>query len=214
MSIALAAVASAASAADMIETAPAPSYDWSGFYVGVNGGYAWGDADFAFASAGSESNTDLTGGFIGGTIGYNYQIQSFLIGIEGDFDWYGLDGSDSCPNDFFDCDVDVDWLGTVRARAGYAFDNLLVFATGGLAVANVDADTPPFAEGEDFDDTYVGYTVGGGLEIGITQDWSIKAEYAYVDLGSETADAGELDPGETDVDIDFHTVKFGVNYRF
>jgi outer membrane immunogenic protein len=198
------------------ELAPVPvGYDWTGLYLGGFGGYAFdGEADFDFDLFDTSSTTDLEGFFGGGTLGANWQWNWLVLGVEGDIGWSDIDGSDPCPNLAFDCEVDIEWLASARGRVGLAWNNFLLFGTGGAAFAGVEADTPPFTPGDDFDETYFGWTAGGGVEIGVWQNWSIKGEYAYYDLGDETSEAGELDFGETDLEIDLHTVKFGVNYRF
>ena len=215
-------LSSAALAADIpvyeppVEVAPVmATYDWTGFYVGAMGGYAFdGESEFDFTTAGTASTTEVDGWFAGGTVGVNWQWNWLVLGVEGDIAWSDIDGSDPCPNPAFQCTVDVDWLGTARGRIGLAWDRLLFFGTGGAAFAGVEADTPPFNPAGELDETYFGWTAGGGVEIGFWQNWSVKGEYAYYDLGEESAAAGILNPTVTEVDLDFHAVKFGINYRF
>lgn len=195
----------------------APAFTWTGFYVGANGGWVWGDVDFDFITVGTSSNTDFDGGFAGGTVGVNWQWNSIVLGVEGDLDWAGMDGSDPCPNPAFRCKIDFNWLATARGRVGFAWNRFLVYGTGGVAFADVDFSTPPGGAGftSSFNETYLGWTVGGGVEFGLTNHISIKGEYAYFDLGDETAPAGSLDPiSRTNLDLQFEAVKFGLNYRF
>ena len=117
--------------------AAVPLFTWTGFYVGVNAGYGWNTND-SITIGGVTFDTDDDGGFVGGAqVGYNYQIGSFVVGLEGDIQYADFGG-----NDRFDFDDDgilddgfdrSDWFGTVRARAGVAFDRALIYATGGFA---------------------------------------------------------------------------------
>jgi outer membrane immunogenic protein len=173
-------LASAASAADLpARAAPpapimaaAPIFTWTGFYAGVNAGWGWRDDDEESVVLGGavpgtlffENGDD--GGFVGGAqIGYNYQIGSFVIGLETDIQWAdtgddeevrfvpaGVTGT-FIPGEFNN-DLS-DWFGTVRARAGVAFDRVLIYATGGLA----------------YSDDSTGWVVGGGVEWALPVNW-------------------------------------------
>ena len=185
-------IAQAPMEATVIESA---SYDWSGFYVGVYGGYAFGEFDDAFAGTG-----DAEGGMAGGTLGYNMQFGgNWVAGIEVDGGWAGIE------DDVTGTDFNIDWTSTARGRIGYAFDNFLVYATGGAAIAGIEVDGAG-AGGAD-DDTRLGYAVGGGVEAALTDNISGKIEYQYIDLGDEEIDT-------VPVDFNAHTVKAGINYRF
>jgi outer membrane immunogenic protein len=234
----------AAQAADMVE-APLV-YDWTGFYIGANVGYAFGGSDRvgiqehfhggpsdAF-QGGEVGDLNLSGVFGGPQIGYNIQAGAVVFGIEGDFEFSGIDDSDNGKAEnpvglVLDASSsdDVDWFATVRGRLGYAFDNLLLYGTGGLAVGHFDyevngkfSDEFNFKIHDDF--TKVGWTAGGGLEWGFDENWSAKVEYKYVNFGKKSLTATLLDPAGDPTDYtetthatpDFHTIKFGVNYRF
>ncbi len=110
---------------------PAPAFSWSGIYVGINGGYAFGSGDFSSGA----SVSGVNGFLAGGTIGANYQWGRFVLGIEGDGDWTSLDGK--TPPTCASCEVKSTWLATARGRAGYAFDRILFYGTGGAAFGNV-----------------------------------------------------------------------------
>jgi len=148
-----------------------PIYTWTGFYLGINGGGGWGRSHWdGFDTA------DLSGGLIGGTIGYNWQMGQAVLGIEGDIDWSGVKGTTmGC------CTTENNWLATVRGRAGYAFDRFLPYLTAGLAVGDIKSSLPGFPGGST---TNAGWTVGAGLEVGVVPNVSLKAEYLYVDLGN------------------------------
>jgi len=180
---------------------PPAVYNWTGFYVGLNGGYGWGHSDL---SAPLSASLDTSGGLVGGTLGYNYQMGQFVLGAEGDGDWSGISGSTICAATT--CDIHNNWLATVRGRVGYAFDRFLPYVTGGAAFGNIKTSVAGVG---DTDTTRTGWTAGGGLEVAISGPWTAKIEYLHVDLG----DADTAVPGAT---TSFHTdlVRAGVNYRF
>jgi outer membrane immunogenic protein len=150
-------------------------YNWTGFYVGINGGGGWGRSTWD-----GIDKFDISGGLIGATIGYNWQLGQAVLGVEGDIAWSGIQGTTNtlCPGG---CETRNSWLSTVRGRAGYAIDRLLPFLTAGLAVGNIQANTPGFPGGSS---SNAGWTVGGGLEFAVVSNVTIKAEYLYVDLGT------------------------------
>jgi outer membrane immunogenic protein len=163
------------------------SFDWTGFYVGVYGGYAWADYEYGGL------DDDADGALAGGTVGYNQQFGNWVLGLEADGGWAGIE-------DDVD-DVTLDWTSTVRGRVGFAFDRFMIYGTGGAAMGGLESNA--LAD----DDTRFGYAVGGGIEAALTDNISAKAEYLYIDLGDD-------DLGGTPVDFDAHTVKGGLNFRF
>ncbi|MBZ9794557.1 outer membrane protein [Mesorhizobium sp. ES1-4] len=205
--------------ADAIGSAPAV-HDWSGVYVGGHLGYGFGSTDAAYNLPNTPTirgtqDFDIDG-FLGGVqIGYNYQVNSAVLGIEADISGADIKGHSDEINvgggDVYD--TKVDWFGTIRARAGYAFDNTLVYATGGLAFGGVEnryLDGPANSYSEK--STKVGWTIGAGLEQAITDHWSANAEYRYVDLRDQTIDYGPN--SNTTFDNTFSTVRIGMNYKF
>jgi outer membrane immunogenic protein len=187
-------------AAVPIRTPEVRLFDWTGFYAGLNGGYGWGDSKFTGAGA----NTSPEGALLGGTIGYNYQWGSTVFGVETDLAWSNVKGSTGCT--FGSCETKNDWLGTTRLRLGYAFDRFMPYVTGGAAYGDVKARVP--GVGSD-SDTKVGWTVGGGAEYAFTPNWSVKAEYLYVDLGKiDCAACGGH------VKFNENIVRGGINYKF
>jgi outer membrane immunogenic protein len=181
----------------------APIYNWTGFYAGINGGYGWGSSEWT-NGAGSTGSFDVNGGVVGGTIGYNWQMGQTVFGIEGDLDWSGISGST------LGVETKNNWLGTVRGRVGYAFDRIMPYITGGLAVGDVEANAAGFGSETT---TNVGWTLGGGAEFALAGPWTAKLEYLYVDLGSGWCGPATCVLG---TDVDFHTnlVRGGINYRF
>ncbi|HZH10449.1 MAG TPA: outer membrane beta-barrel protein [Microvirga sp.] len=176
----LAVAAATASAADLPARAAPPApvvaavpvFTWTGFYAGVNAGWGWrSDDDESVVLGGAVPGTLFfengdDGGFVlGGQIGYNYQIGSFVVGLEADIQWADTDDGEDvrfvpagAPGTFIPGEFDnnlSDWFGTVRARAGVAFDRVLIYATGGLA----------------YSDDSTGWVVGGGVE------WALPANF-------------------------------------
>jgi outer membrane immunogenic protein len=188
--------------------AMAPAYNWSGFYLGVNGGGGWGRSYWRDSSTG----VDLSGGQVGGTAGYNWQFGQAVFGLEGDIDWSGLQGTNPsvlCPGG--SCGTSDSWLSTVRGRVGYSFGSILPYVTGGLATGDIKATAPGFTGGSN---TNTGWTVGGGLEFALPGNWSAKAEYLHVDLGG--FDCGANCGGTPNQNVSMHQDVFraGLNYHF
>lgn len=182
-------------------------YNWTGFYIGLNGGGGWGHSYWDANATGMH----LSGGLVGGTAGYNWQAGNAVFGLEGDVDWADLSGSRTtlgCPAG---CSTNDSWLGTVRGRVGYAFGSVLPYVTGGLAVGDIQAATPGFPGATD---TNAGWTVGGGIEVALPGNWSAKAEYLHVDLGRFNCGTNCGAAPTDNVSMRDDVVRAGINYRF
>ncbi len=244
-----------ANAADITETGPS----WTGPYIGVNIGYGWdeGDADIKFKPTGDRDldaflqemidiglyptslSPDGEGISGGGQLGYNWQLPSdWVVGIEADLQALDIDDSDSVREErpFFEgqktgVGKEVDWFGTLRARAGYLINpQWLLYATGGMAygetrlsytTVNTFAGCIPGGT-LCVDDTSsgikLGWTIGAGAEVMLAQNWSVKAEYLYVDLGKRSFDArsSTAEPVVVNVSADYREqiARIGLNYHF
>lgn len=213
---------SGASAADLsydfpqLVEMPGHSFDWSGFYAGVYAGYTGGRA--TSTASGNVTNIDANGALLGGTVGVNAQYGSFVLGLENDLAWSGAQGSAICVgNAAFNCNGRLDWLGTTKLRGGVAVDQFLIFGTAGIALGGVTATVDPIPGGAtgSFSSAVWGWTVGAGAEMAVTDNISVKAEYAYYDFASVQAEAGTITTvGATDIKSHAHVAKLGVNYRF
>ncbi|MBZ6074947.1 outer membrane protein [Microvirga puerhi] len=183
--------------------AAAPVFTWTGFYVGVNAGYGWNTNDsnrYYDPILGYYGGNHSDGGFVGGAqAGYNFQMSSFVIGAEADIQYadrgrdngyYGLG--------YYGHNSSDDWFGTVRARAGFAFDQALIYATGGFA----------------YGDSNGGWTVGGGLEYAFTGNLSAKIEGLYVNLEGNNRNDIYLGYNAGRSNDEFAVVRAGLNYRF
>jgi outer membrane immunogenic protein len=186
----------------------APLFSWTGFYVGINAGYGWGQSNWS----GSAGNFEVTpNGWLGGaTLGYNLQTGAWVWGLEGDIDYVNLKGTADnafCPG----CTFKDTWLGTFRGRIGYSFDRWLPYVTGGGAYGNMYMSSA----GGSATKTQAGWTAGAGVEYAFSGGWSTKLEYLYVDLGSATCGSAEcVLPSDQTVSFKANLVRAGLNYRF
>jgi outer membrane immunogenic protein len=180
-------------------------YDWSGAYIGINGGYAFGQSEWGSdplnpSGLSSTGNFNVNGGLVGATAGVNGQFGAWVVSVEGDFDWQGLSGTSSsafCTSIFttntapaatgLSCKTASNWIGTLRARAGYAWDRVLVYGTAGGAGANVQTSLTglPVQTNAVF-----GWTAGGGVEVALGENWTFKAEYLFVGLNNSVCNHG------------------------
>ncbi|QFU16373.1 outer membrane protein [Microvirga thermotolerans] len=211
-SVALLGFTAGAMAADLpSRAAPAPVvaavpvFTWTGFYVGVNAGYGWNTSNkspyFFDPVLGYSGDGGNDGGFVGGAqVGYNYQMGMFVLGLEADIQYAdrSRDRGYYALGYAYDRSSD-DWFGTVRARAGVAFDRALVYATGGFA----------------YGDGNGGWTAGGGLEYAFTNNLSAKVEGLYVNLDHGHRNDGYVVGYSAGRGKDeFGVVRAGLNYRF
>lgn len=208
----------------------AQDHNWSGPYVGVHVGGAWGDVttkdDAKDGVDPGPFGYNAAGVFGGGTAGYNFQFDRIVVGVEGDVGYMDLSGdgiipSASNPNAHQDLTLDGGLYGDVTARVGFAFANTLIYAKGGFAFLNGEANQVTTNPGykPTGTDGFTGYTIGGGIEQMISQNVSLKLEYLHTEFGSQGGYQTEIDPptghkfrNTTDVDPD--TIKLGVAYHF
>lgn len=208
------------------------TFSWTGGYIGVNAGYAGGKFKHPYSSKGydtvfeEEDNESLllsvtSSGFVGGVqAGYNWQFNNNIIaGLEADFQGTNLKGEVKLSDGPFSAKAGtkVNWFGTVRARLGFApVERLMVYGTGGYAYGKVKS----YVDGDDFNvsksKTKSGWTIGAGAEYALANNWTLKSEYLYTDLG-KTKLINYVEDGVTtklDAKVKFHTVRIGLNYKF
>ena len=190
---------------------PVPVYNWSGFYVGINGGWGFGTSNWTNSLAGNSGDFNLSGGVAGGTVGANWQINQFVVGVEGDIDWANINGSTSnglCVGTT--CTTKNTWLGTIRGRAGFAADRVLFYGTAGGAFGSIQASGAAFTNTTS---TQFGWTAGAGIEGALTDNLTARIEYLYVDLGNDTCSVVCF-AGSTNVSFKTSLVRAGLNWKF
>jgi outer membrane immunogenic protein len=235
-SFTLAAVAAAGIALGAVQTASAAdiarpvykaapviaAYNWSGFYIGGNVGYGWGDLNGS--AFGLEGSGDIDGWFAGGQIGWNWQAPGspWVWGVEVDSQWAGI-GNDLIASTLngpaaFSVWSSLDYFGTARLRLGYAWDRVMFYGTGGLAWGNNEIGGSLRLGGATaagtFSNSHVGWTVGAGFEWALVDNWTAKVEYLFIDLDNENYFSNAFNGLGFDANLDVHTVKVGLNYRF
>jgi outer membrane immunogenic protein len=200
-------------------------YNWTGVYVGVNGGWSWGNQDplVLFNNRFDRTSMSMNGGMFGGTVGAQIQQGYVVLGVEGDMDWANIKGNYTVtptilglpvgPGITLNVASNISAFGTARLRAGAAFNNLLLYVTGGVAVVKSSANGTSIA-GVACGTLGVfpncassawrpGMVAGLGMEYGFTPNWSVKGEYLYTQVIG------------TGVSVDkLNTLRAGVNYRF
>ena len=229
--------------------APVAAYNWTGWYVGAHLGGAWSDvtaSDTPIPSAAVANQPFLSfdngdSGIIGGAqLGYNWQLApNWVIGVEADFSWTSLKGSTTyapvpvvvgvpLAGSTETMSTNIDWVGTVRGRLGYAWDRTMLYVTGGFAYGSVQYNSVAIFPGGSVygfnsDTTRTGYTIGGGLEHGLSMfggNWTVRVEYLYYNLEGTSGTSFGV-PSTAPVgsaylwdDIELHVVRAGLNYRF
>ncbi|MGV3552640.1 outer membrane protein [Rhizobium sp.] len=205
-----ASVSSLAMAADVVtEVAPAPvsedavqAFSWNGAYVGLGVGGGSLQSDFGIVGVpAARGSKNFNGGLVSGFVGYNYQIESFVIGVEGDFSYnwnertFGKLGGA--------VDMGSDMSGSLRGRVGYAMDSALIYATAGWTATNGYVNSL----GVERSRTFQGWTAGAGLDFAVTDNVFLRAEYRYSDFASKNIGGLKIDP-------DQHTAIIGVGFKF
>ena len=207
----------------------APIYDWSGFYVGLNGGGGsshgcWtlnNSAGVPITPIGEGCNT-ATGGLAGGQIGYRWQTASWVFGVEGQGDWANLKGSNASLTALipYTNQTKIDAIDLLTGQVGYAWNNVLLYVKGGAAVTDNKYSSFFTATGIPFNqtsDTRWGGAVGTGIEVSFASNWSVAVEYDHLFMGnpSVTFPATNSAVSRSDnirQDVDMGTVR--LNYRF
>jgi outer membrane immunogenic protein len=235
---------SAGRAADMPVKAPvyraAPAYSWTGFYVGGQAGAGWFSNQVTNGPNPADGTVNFPPGFVhnkingsgalgGGYAGYNYQIEKFVIGIDGDYSWANLTGSttDIGPTGFTNNSTDrLKWIATLSGRLGYAIDNWLLFGKAGWAWGGIRGNSSTFnavgvnTNNNSNSDTRNGWLIGAGVEWGFAAHWSAKLEYDYVKFrnsnynNTDVTVAGVVTTPGRSATSDLSMIKLGAAYRF
>src|SRR5579871_6804326 len=214
--------------ADMAVKAPllkapmAAPYSWTGWYIGANAGYGLGQGlgtySFGPGTAFETFNGIPAGGFGGGQLGFNYQISSFVLGAETDIQGAGISDTRTC---LFSCipgssaliDQKLNWFGTTRARLGLANGPVLTYVTGGAAYGGIETGlTTAFGGLTNAATTKMGWVWGTGVEAALGGNWTAKAEYLYLNLGSSAVTS--VPTGTLGVKNQEQIFRGGINYHF
>jgi outer membrane immunogenic protein len=189
---------------------PPAAYDWSGHYIGATLGYGWGNATAGEISLYDDPLVDPvatldgfnfgTSGFIGGIeAGANWQMRGLVLGVVGDISAANITGSYFDEDNQFGVDSTINWLGTARLNLGLPVNNLLFYGTGGLAFGGVTNELHDvYGSGTihtAHKSTNVGWTIGAGVAVALNENWILKGEYLFVDLGTTDVSYREPDPG-------------------
>lgn len=235
--IATTALTSAASAADLAAhytKAPvaAPITDWTGVYLGLSAGGAWGSNEWSSdeTSPYRPGSFNTSGATVGGLVGANIQVRNAVIGVEFDGNWADISGSKTIGNPFnglatniSSVDSKIDWTAHARARLGYSFGNWLPFIAGGAAIAgvkdNLNFITPVVSNGVLYNGysnsaTRIGFTVGGGIDFKVTPNWIVRGEYLYDNFGTTSGRPSNATFNNEVFTLDTHTVRAAVMYKF
>jgi len=210
--------------------AAVPVFTWTGFYVGVQAGYAWGDSSGGMTTPAGFLPFNQDGdfdGFVGGAhAGYNFQFGSIVAGLEADIEGTGTNGGfgriSPTTGSSTLADSDVTVQGSLRARLGFALDRALIYATGGLAFANFETDyafldtTTGDTDAASFEDSEWGWTLGAGVEYAFTGNLTARIEYRYTQFDDLRHDLTRVftDRVTHDVETEFHTIRAGLSYKF
>lgn len=179
-------------------------YDWGGFYVGVNTGYAWADGDYT--GGGLPGSHSMDGWALGAFAGYNVFNNGWVYGVEADVKHdFNSAQFTSAANTF---KYETTWGGSVRARLGYAIDRTLIYGTGGYAFTNAKLENVTTGVGEK--ETFHGWTVGAGVERAFTDNVAGRIEYRYSDYGKSDI----FNTPGSDGDINSHSIMVGVSMKF
>jgi outer membrane immunogenic protein len=214
---------------------PPPVFTWTGAYVGAQAGYEWGrtsgalftDPGVFLAGLSSYDGSGVVGGV---HIGYNYQINQFVLGVEGDVEGSSYSGSATGTLPFTSYTTRIPVQGSIRGRVGIAWDRVLFYATGGAEIADIENTYASPARGggpavlfvpiipagyDSFSSGHVGWTVGGGVEYAIDPNWSVRAEYRYTDFGTFNEYLVHTYPGDyVHLNVYDNKVEVGASYKF
>ena len=190
-------------------------YDWSGFYIGINGGGGSSHATWDFVGVGREGSHDATGGTVGGQIGYRWQSGQWVFGVEGQGNWADFSGDNTSALFATRNRTKIDAFGLITGQVGYAWNNVLIYVKGGAAVVSDKYEISSTAGAllASTSDTRWGGTVGAGLEYGFAPNWSVGVEYNHIFLSDKDVTfAGFAGTERIRQDVDMGLVR--LNYKF
>ncbi|CAN7563902.1 outer membrane protein [Brucella pseudogrignonensis] len=200
--------------APVVEAVP---FSWAGGYLGVSAGYMFDDTTRATASdlGGDQFSRRYikgTDGFVGGIYGgYNFSSENFVYGLEANLDYADSKNSRNTFRGDATTHSDIGFNGALRARVGYSVDRALIYAAGGLAVADIEYKATDLSGTAKKSSTQAGYTIGGGVEYAVTDNVLLRTEYAFSDYGDKSV---STDLANYKFETKTHTLKVGLGYKF
>jgi outer membrane immunogenic protein len=208
-------------AADIPLKAPpqAAPWTWSGFYTGTQAGYGWGDVSNSFQVGGApvaQPDYRIRGGVGGSHAGFNLQYGQFVLGVEGDGEWANISGNDNGIGGAVDTTT-LTWMASARGRLGIAWNQVLIYGTGGFAWAGARYSLGAFGTNTQQNDTIKGWTAGGGLQYMLSANWSVRAEYRFTKFDEDSlffAAKGPINAQTIRFQPDLNVVRVGVSYRW
>jgi outer membrane immunogenic protein len=208
-------------AADMPLKAPpqAAPWSWSGFYTGTQAGFGWGDVDNSFQVTSTivhEPAYRIRGGVAGSHAGFNLQYGQFVLGVEGDGEWANITGNDNGLGGAVDTTT-LTWMASARGRLGIAWNQVLIYGTGGFAWAGARSSLGASGTNSQLTDTIHGWTAGGGLEWMFAPSWSLRAEYRFTRFDQDSLffpSNGAINAQTIRFQPDLNVVRVGVSYHW
>ncbi len=192
---------------------PPPVFNWTGFYIGGNLGGGWASGTLSDSFTGASISASKSGFIGGGQLGGNYQIGAFVLGAEWDFDWTSLNGSGSAAG--VSLSANTNWVTTLAGRFGVAVNNWLIYGKAGGGWVNNSATLTAAGGSITGSNTNAGWLAGGGVEYGLTPNWTIKAEYDYLGLNAWTLNPTFIAVGDRfSVNRQINMFTVGFNYKF
>lgn len=193
--------------------APMGAYSWTGLYIGGTAGGVFGDWSYTNPGAGFESaKNHVSGAIAGGTLGYNWQTGTFVLGVEGDYSWSDAKATDLSGCSAPGCRMEFPWFATARVRAGLTFDRWLVYVTGGGVWSRGEQTFLPDGH-DDGRKNISGWTGGGGIEVALWHNWSAKVEVLHMDFGNQTIFNPAIATNIVHHLSNENLARFGMNYR-
>ena len=197
-------------------------YDWTGFYIGANGGWGSSHNSWNLNGFGAEGSHDADGGTVGGQVGYRWQAGTWVFGLEAQGNWADFSASNvSLVDPRFRNNTSIDAFGLFTGQVGYAINNVLLYVKGGAAVTansyRVNNVATGALAGITGDDTRWGGTIGAGLEYAFAPNWSVGVEYNHLFMQDRTyafTTPGGLAFGTDRIRQDVDLVTARLNYRF
>lgn len=196
------------------------SLDWTGFYVGLQLGGGWSQIQESAQNGALSANQSGSGVFGGAHAGYDWERGRFVLGLEGDFSGTSIDGHTVCPQPTLSCQHEINWVATVRPRAGVLVlgNRMLLYATGGVAFANIDYKETNVTTGQlygtGYSKTHTGWTCGAGAEYLVAPNISVRVQFLHDEFGEVTTAPNTLSANAVHINPSLNEIDAGFSYRF